>query len=284
MTAPITTKLNINIRDKKLTNISRNHNSDNNVAQKPQFESLKDIKCASTETKIGVFVTTLAGVGAALALIMKKQNLPVDFVSMFKKPFKESSLAKVSYKEVEILTLAASSVAGGLLGGAIFDKKENLRAKFRESVIQMVGNIMVPLSFVAAGSRIFKKYEKPIENFIKAETIQNKFLKEVAKHGPGLAVTGVGLMSGIFVGNKVGNWINEKLFKINDNRKVKATDCSAHLDDIGLAASLAAGKNIEENIIGHTISRFIPAAMMVAGLSVGLEQEKDVNSGNKCQG
>lgn len=273
MTAPITTKLNTNVcGDKKLTNISRNV-SPSKVAQKPKFESLADSKHASTETNVGVFFMTLAGIGAALAMIMKKQKLPVDFASMFKRPIKESSLAKVEYKELEILGLAAGSVTGGLVGGAIFDKQENVRAKFRESVIQMVGNIAVPLSFVAAGSRLFKKHEKEIDNYIKSDSIKNKYIQEIAKHGPGLVVTAACLASGIFVGNKVGNWINEKLFKINDNRKVKASDCSAHLDDVGLAASLVAGNSP----LGNAISRFIPAALMVAGLSTGLAQEKSEN-------
>lgn len=38
--------------------------------------------------------------------------------------------------------LAICSVGGGLLGGVIFDKKENIPAKIRESIIQLVGNIL----------------------------------------------------------------------------------------------------------------------------------------------
>lgn len=254
----------------KITNfkgLDQNISNQKSVTEKrPQtdFQSYSDHKEAPRKVKTGVFFTTLAGVLAAMAFTFKAHKMP------FKTP-KEffNSLIKIKYdsknKEVEKLVgrLAIGSVSGGLIGGAIFDKKENMKAKYREAIIQLVGNIGTPLLCVAGGMRLFNKYEPQMLN-------KMKFLKGKMTVLPKVIASGISLVAGIFLGNKVGNVINENVFKVKDNRKIKLADMSPHIDDACLAVSLVAA----ESKFGPIISRVIPAALMVAGVSTGIAQEK----------
>lgn len=232
---------------------------------------------ASTVTKCGVFATTLTGVVLALAILAKSKGYSLKPSQLFKGSYKDWVLTKMAYKGPEILTLGAGSVLGGLTGGVLFDKKEHIKAKLRESVIQYIGNISTPLLCVWAGVEGFKKYlEKKAENLtpkikIKADPKIVKGANEAAKSIPLVIATALCLTVGVFLGNKVGNFINEKIFKVKDNRKIKLSDMSPHIDDACLAISLATS---DTNIIGHTIARIIPAALMVSGYSTGTAQEK----------
>lgn len=222
-----------------------------------------------TKVKVGATLTTLAGVGAAMAITLKGKRHSLDIKRMFKTNPKNWAIFKVKYnsekKEVEklVVGLAVSSVAGGLIGGAIFDKKENMNAKYREGIIQLVGNIFTPLLCVAGGMRMFNKYEPKILGSM-------KFLKGKTKALPVLAASATCLVLGIFMGNKVGNTINEKAFNVKDNRKIKLADMSPHIDDLCLAISLVAANSKA----GPIVSRLIPLALLVAGISTGIAQER----------
>lgn len=231
-------------------------------------------KEVSNGLKVGVFSTTLAGVALALAIIMKGKGYSLKPSELFKQPIKNCGLLKTDYKEKEILTLATGSIGGGLIGGYLFDKKENFKAKIREAVIQMVGNVAVPLTCVSLGVKGFRKLEK---DFFKNSRIEEKCATKalagacnIKKTLPITLATIGSLVTGIFLGNKTGNAINEYAFNVKDKRKIKPSDMSPHLDDMCLAISLAS----EKNIIGHAISRVIPAALMVGGYSTGVVQEK----------
>lgn len=225
----------------------------------------------SKKVKMGVFLSTVAGTSLALALLMKGKY-SLNPVKILKTSPKNWGLWNKDYKEKEILAIAAGSVGGGLLGGALFDKKENMKAKFREAVIQYIGNVAVPLGCVSVGIHQFNKVEGKILkhiNFPKGTSKIAQCIKKILKSLPGVATTLLSLGVGIILGNRVGNFINEKIFKVKDNRKIKATDFSPHVDDLCLAITLK-----DESTIGHLISRVIPAALMVAGVSTGVAQEK----------
>jgi len=213
---------------------------------------------APNSVKAGVFSTTLLGVAAAMALTFRSKGMPKGFKSFF------NNLITIKYEkgtkekpkhEVEKLIgrLAVGSVGGGLIGGAIFDKKEHMNSKFRESIIQLVGNIATPLCCVAGGLALFEK------------------LGGKAEGKYGVIASAVSLVTGILLGNKVGNAINLNLFRIDENRKIKLSDMSPHIDDVCFALSLVASKNSSK--LGERVSRIIPAALMVAGLSTGCMQE-----------
>lgn len=214
---------------------------------------------APTKVKVGVFLTTLTGVATAMALVLHKKGV-------LNTPLK--GLCKITYDnkkhEMEKLvgTLAVGSVGGGLIGGALFDKKENMKAKYREAVIQTIGNISTPLACVALGMKGFGKIEPKIQKMFQ--------FGEKTKGIPGVLASAVCLVSGILLGNKVGNTINKTFFHVNDERKLKLSDMSPHIDDMCLAISLVASKSK----IGPIVGRFVPLALLISGFSTGVTQEK----------
>ncbi len=226
-----------------------------------------------TKLKVGVFLTTLAGVAAAMTVTLKGKGYKLNLLDAFKTNPKEWAIFKVEYDdkkhEVEKLVgrLAIGSVAGGLIGGALFDKKENMVAKYREAVIQIVGNIAVPLLVVSTGMRQFKKIEPKVLTSM-------KFLKGNFTKLPELLVSAASLVAGILLGNTIGNFINKKAFHVKGDRKIKLADMSPHIDDVCLATSLVAA----ESEIGPYVARLIPAALMVPGISVGLAPETEIRT------
>lgn len=174
-------------------------------------------------------------------------------------------------KLIGVLTLG--SVGGGLAGGLVTDKKENRKAKFREAIIQVVGNIFAPLLCVDGGLRIFENtLEKPIIKGMEAlRKNQQKALSCRIKGAPKALFSMICLVGGLILGNKVGNVINDKMFKVNDKRKIKLADLSPQIDDACVAVSIVASEG--EGKLGAVVSRFIPAALMIAGYSTGVMQE-----------
>lgn len=228
-------------------------------------------EAAPKKVKVGVFLTTLAGVSTAMAINLKQHKLSMNPFNKLGKSIKNWAIFNDKLYEGKelgwmVVKLAIGSVAGGLIGGAIFDKKENMKAKYRESIIQLVGNIATPLVCVCAGNHLFKKYAN--QKLIKLFNLQNK--SERVRGIPGIIASAGFLTGAIFLGNKVGNEINKKLFNIDDNRKLKLTDMSPHIDDVCISLSLGAAENTG---IGAVISKFIPAALLISGFSVGTIQE-----------
>ena len=263
-------------------------------------ESKKEKQCSTT----GVFLTTVLGVGTALALISKKQGFSLNPQKIFNTKVKDWALVRIfnkkhpeakvlEFEEPEILTMAAGSVAGGLVGGALFDDKKYFKSKAREAVNQMLGNVIIPVAFVGGTSRIYDKYKETILSFVpqikyskdnkilkslsgrlKSENISkldnglntavkytNKFLKVI----PPSALTIVALGAGILTGNKVSNFINEKVFHKKVERKIHSTDFAPHVDDLSMAISLMADKSA----VSSVISRTIPAFLCFPGIETG---------------
>lgn len=243
-----------------------NNQLNNAINVEPDIKSFEEQKKASTKVKAGVLLTTLASVGIATAIALKLKG---KLVNPFKTPIKKWGLFSVEYKENDIpmlvAGLGASSIAGGLVGGAIFDKKENMKAKYREAIIQSIGNIATPLVCVAGGMKLFKKYLN--SGIVKTFALKGKFTKEV----PAIFASAAFLGTGIIAGNQIGNFINKHIFKVDDKRKLKLTDMSPHIDDICLALSIVAANS------SKIISRIIPAALLVSGFSTGIAQENSKN-------
>jgi len=253
--------------------------------------------------RAGVCLTTLLGVGSALAFISKKQgfslnpakikNTPVKDWAIFKIYNKNKPFAKtLELEEPEILTLAGGSVAGGLAGGLMFDDKRHRKAKMREAVNQMLGNVLVPVLCVGGASRLFAKHEDTImkyvpqirfnplktglkllnkfsaKNAIKIADVMTKTVKYTNKFLnilPVVGTTAVALATGIIAGNKVSNFLNEKVFHKKVERKIQKTDFAPHVDDLSMAITLMADKSPVSSIIARTI----PAFLCIPGLEVG---------------
>ena len=235
------------------------------------------------KVKPGVIATTAIGVGGAFAHIAKRQgfslspsaikNTPVKDWAIFRLYDKKNPLKKdIVLEGKEIIEMAAASVLGGLVGGLIFDDKRYIKSKFRESVNQLLGNVLVPVGFVWGVSKIYKNNKAKIMDIIpqiketgKASGYFNKALRGI----PFYAATLVALTGGIFAGNKVSNLLNEKVFHKKVDRNVKASDFAPHVDDIGMAVSLMADKSTTASVIQRTI----PAFLCVPGYQVGTHRD-----------
>ncbi len=238
--------------------------------------------------KTGVALTSALGVGTALACIAKKQgfslspskikNTPIKDWAIFKiynKKHPESRLMEI--EEIEILQLAGASVAGGLAGGLVFDDKKNAKAKIRESVNQMLGNVLVPVACVGGASRLYKKNEASILKHIpqmvekgKTSVVCNKLLKGL----PSAVITIAALGVGILTGNRVSNMLNEKVFHKKVDRKIKGSDFAPHVDDLSMAVTLMA----EKSALSTSITRTVPAFLCVPGVQAGLAKETNIQA------
>ena len=226
----------------------------------------------SVGRRIGIGATTALGVGAALAGMAKLHKYPIIPKDILKKPFKDTFLGKKEYFEKEIIAMAVGSCAGGLAGGAIFDKKENLPAKCRESVVQLA-NAATPILFVGAGARLADKATPKIKEFVKPmfKNIEmGAGVKKFLGATPKIAASLTGLAVGMYAGNRLSHLINTKLFGAKDDRPVALSDLCAHGDDLCEVASFIS----TTNPVVHAASRFIPVAMLVPGIETGKAQEK----------
>lgn len=226
---------------------------------------------APSHVKKGVLLTTALGVASGVAISFKRSGHSINPIKIAK-DFKNSGFAKLDYNWKDILTISTSSVAGGLVGGAIFDKKENMKAKIREATTQMLANIIIPLMCVAGGTKAFNKtLKEPLLKFMKQVSSDGKaLLKGKVASAMDVVITALTLATGIFAGNKASNLLNEKIYNIKDDRKVKLADMSGHVDDTCLAISTGFGP---ENPIAKVVSRIIPLALLICGYSTGCMQE-----------
>lgn len=237
-------------------------------------------KSSDSKLKAQVALTSALGVAASLAIIAKRQGFslnpkkiihtkPKDW-AIFKIPNKNRPDDKVlTFKWYDILGIGLGSVLGGLAGGAIFDKKENFPAKCSEAVSQLLGDISIPLGFVAVPTALYKKFEGLSDSATKHVKLQNaskfikgnKFLKILCP----TIISGSSLAAGIIAGNKVSNKLNEHMQGIKQERKIRLTDFAPHLDDVCLAITLMA----EKSPFGSIISKLVPVALTIAGIETG---------------
>ncbi len=244
----------------------------------------------ATETSIalktGVAVTSALGVAASVALIAKRQGFSLNPTKIANTKVKDWAIFKITNPDKpnekimkfgwkEIMGMGLGSVTGGLIGGAIFDKKENFTSKCSEAISQLLGDITIPLSFVALPTMLYKKFEDlatketphaKLQSLSKAVQ-NNKFLKIACP----TIISGSSLVTGIIAGNKVSNHINSQLHGEDRSRGIRLTDFAPHLDDVCLAITLMADKSP----VGDIISKFVPIALSVAGYETGTTQKPE---------
>ena len=232
-----------------------------------------------------VVATSAVGVGCAFAHIAKRQgfklspsaikNTPVKDWAIFRLYDKHNPLKKdIELEGPEIIELASASVAGGLAGGLLFDDKKHAKAKLKESVNQLLGNVLVPIGCVWGISELYSNHKEKIMKLVpqieetgKKSHIFNKALKCI----PFSIATMGALGTGIFAGNRVSNYINEKVFKKKVDRDVKVSDFAPHVDDIGVAVSLMADKSKTSSFIQRTV----PLFLCVPGYETGIHREEN---------
>ena len=240
----------------------------------------KDLKI-----KAGVTAMSALGVASALAHVAKRQgfslspsvikNTPVKdwaIFSLYSKKHPEKKILDLD-EPLDIIEIAAASVAGGLAGGAIFDDKKHFKSKLRESVNQILGNVLVPVACVGGASRLYKANKEKILAVMPQLNGTGKFAKnfnKIIKVIPGSVATIVSLGIGILAGNKVSNFINEKMFHKKVERNIKGTDFAPHVDDLGMAVSLMADKSKGASFI----QRIVPLFLCVPGIEVGTHRDR----------
>lgn len=247
------------------------------------FGQNQDKKLSDKQIKLGVAATTVLTTGAALAHIAKRQGFslspsvirktPIKDWAIFKLYDKNNKSAKVLELEgKEILELGGASVLGGLAGGLLLDDKKYRKSKLRESVSQLLGNVAVPIGCVWAASEAYDINKPRILSAVpqfKGTGKLVKFANKALMGVPFAVATVVSLGTGIFLGNKVSNFINEKVFHKKIDRKIKGTDFAPHVDDLGMAVSMMAEKSKGSSFI----TRIVPAFLCVPGYETGTHRD-----------
>ena len=252
----------------------------NNNVNQVYLDKKKDKKI-----KAGVVTTSALGVAAALAHVAKKQGFSLSPSVIRKTPVKDWAIFGLYNKKnpgrkildlddpFDIIEIATASVAGGLAGGAIFDDKKHFKSKLRESVNQLLGNVLVPIACVGTVSTLYKKNKDKILGFVpqvkgrgKASVVFNNALKSIPFSIATLGSLGLGILAG----NKVSNFINEKLFHKKVDRKIKGSDFAPHVDDLGVALSLMA----EKSPFVSFVQRTVPLFLCVPGVETGTHREE----------
>ncbi len=232
----------------------------------------------SKDTKRKILATAALGTAAAFGVISHKQGFKLS--KLPKTPIKDWALFKTKGKtlkieEFEVLGLASGSVAGGLVGGALFDKKENFKAKLQESLSQLLGNVSVPIACVSLASRFYKSNKDSILKRVPQIKGQDKgfvkFANRAMKAVPPVGLTGLALGVGIIGGNRVSNFINEKISGKKVEREIRGTDFAPHVDDLCLAITLMA----PGTPVGEVISKTVPFFLTVPGYQTGIAQKKN---------
>lgn len=223
-----------------------------------------------------VLATAALGSAAAFGVISHKQGFKIS--NLPKTPVKDWAIFKIKDKtlkieEPEVIGLAAGSVTGGLIGGALFDDKSNIKAKFREALSQMVGNVAIPILCVGQASKFYKNHETDILNHVPQIKGEDKgfvkFANRAMRAVPPVTLTGVALGTGVIVGNRVSNFINEKLSHKKQHREIRGTDFAPHVDDLCLAITLMA----PGTPVGEVIAKTIPFFLTVPGYEAGIAGE-----------
>ena len=232
--------------------------------------------------KAVVTLSSIAGMTPVIMVLAKKKGFSLNPKKIFDTNFKDWAIFKYSPAEkaidfgdpINITATALGSVAGGFVGGAIIDK-QNIKAKKREVLNQILGNVLVPITTVWLGSKAFTKYQYRLEAAMPQINSINetaKVFNKVLKKLPQVAATLTALGVGIFLGNKVSNYINEKLYHKKVDRNIRATDFAPHIDDLCMATTMMS----PNSTFGQKLGRVIPLALIVPGYQTGIAQ--DLNS------
>jgi len=234
----------------------------------------------SRKQKAGVLASAALGAAPVVAVLAKRKGFSLNPKKIYTSDFKDWALFKYSPKSKSIdygnpwniIAVASGSVAGGFIGGALIDDKTQLRAKKREVLNQILGNVLVPVGCVWAGSELFSKYENRLVQAMpkfkevgKIKPFLNKCLSKV----PQAVGTLTFLSIGIWCGNRVSNLINEKLYHKKVDRNIRPSDFAPHLDDICMATTMMD----KSSDFGPKLGRLIPFALLVPGYETGTARE-----------
>lgn len=234
----------------------------------------------SNKKKAVVLGSSALGMAPVLGFIAHRKGFSLNPAKIMQTPVKDWALFKykplnktIEFEATEIIATAAGSVAGGFIGGALVDDKSNLRAKKREVLSQLLGDVLVPIGCVWAGAKAFNRVSGALVEAmpkIKSEKTFAKVFNKISENLPNALATILSLGAGIIAGNRVSNEINERLYHKEVDRSIKATDFAPHVDDLCMATSMMN----HGSLFASKIARVIPLALLVPGYETGTAQEK----------
>lgn len=233
----------------------------------------------SKKQKAAVLASSVAGMTPVIMVLAKKKGFSLNPKKILNTDIKDWAIFKYSPEEkainfgdpVNIIATAMGSVAGGFVGGAIVDNK-NIKAKKREVLNQILGNVLVPITTVYLGSLAFNKYQNRLEAAmpqIKSLSKSAKVFNTILRKIPQATATLGALGAGIFLGNRVSNYINEKIYHKKVDRNIRATDFAPHVDDLCMATTMMS----PQSTFGKKLGKIIPLALVVPGYQTGIAQE-----------
>lgn len=237
-------------------------------------------KPLNNKQKAVVLATSVAGMIPVMAVLAKMRGFSLNPARIAKTPIKDWAIFKyapikksIEFKAPQIISMASASVVGGFVGGSIVDDKKNLKAKKREILNQILGNVIVPVACVSTGAMIFDNYAERLQNImpqIDSKKTIAKVFNTCMKNVPNAIATLGFLGLGIYLGNKVSNLINEKIYHKKIERNIKTSDFAPHVDDLCMATSMMN----KDSLFGSKLARVIPIALLVPGYETGTAQEK----------
>ena len=210
----------------KITNNSNSaFKSFHNQRQEIKDKTEAKIKLKESKTATAVAVASLAGAIVPLAIYNAKNGKLDNLKDVFQKEgskLKEKANAITGFVEVKDIKQIGLSVTGSILAGlgagfAVDKNKENRTKKVKEGIYGFL-NCMIPIGIIAGAEHIVEK------NNIKTNIL-----------GKAAIVAG-GIISGMFISNKLSNGINKTIFKNDkenfEQREMKLSDTIVHADDI----------------------------------------------------
>ena len=244
------------------------------------------MKPLSWKDKSVIAASSVAGMLPVIAFLAHRSGFSLNPARILKTPVKDwalfsykSSKKHIKFKEPQIISIAAGSVAGGFAGGVAVDDKSNIKAKKREVLNQLLGDVAIPIACVGLGVRIFNRFEPQIiklmpkitENSRIANIIKPKIFNNISENIPSGLATIVSLGIGIIAGNRVSNEINERMYHQKVERGIRLTDFAPHFDDLCMAISMMK----EKSDFGSKLARIIPLALIVPGYETGTARKHE---------
>lgn len=171
------------------------------------------------------------GTAAPVCCMLKKQQI--------------TNPLKLEYNLKDMITLSASSIAGGVAAGCILEAPQTQEKKVKEGVFQFI-NASFPAIFSTGALKLCKK-SKHFNN----------------NAGKICAIAG-GVIAGMFLGVKTTN----KIFDPKDehpDRKLSPKDCIANIDDVIGALTLAKIPMVQN----LQIDKLLPAVYTYCGYRAG---------------
>lgn len=210
----------------KITNSSNSaFKSFYNQRQEIKDKAEANIKLKESKTATAVAVASLLGATVPLAIYNAKKGKMGEFKDVFQKTdskLKEKVNAITGFVEVKDIKQIGLSVTGSILAGlgagfAVDKNKENRTKKVKEGIYGFL-NCMIPMGIIAAAEDIAQKHNVKTNILGKA------------------AIVAGGIVSGMFISNKVSNGINKAFFGKDESnfeqRQMKLSDTIVHADDI----------------------------------------------------